>query len=318
MTPAPQSPAEAAAAWFARLQEDAPVEDWQAFTTWLEADPANQAAYNAVEAAWIEVEDFPEALNLPAAIPLPSIRRAPARRGFWIGGALAAAAAVAVAVVVVRQPAGEQLAGSFKTDATSTRVVKLGDGTQVSLNRSTELSVALQSGRRDVILTSGEASFDVASDHSRPFHVTAGGHDIRVTGTEFNVVEHDKHLTVTVRRGSVVVEDLTTRAVNTLEAGTQLSLAEGGAAGTVEQVDAADAFAWQDGNLIYKNAPLTAVAADLSRYFGHPVKVTDSAASIQVSAVLQIDAEPAMLRRLAQFAPISVQFSGDDVILTAR
>ena len=317
MKPAPQSPAEDAAAWFARLQEDASVEDWQAFTAWLEADSGNRAAYDAVEAAWIEVEDLPAAVSLSAAVPPSSVGKAPARRGFWIGGALAAAAAVAVAIVVLRQPASEQMAGSFTTDATSTRVLKLGDGTQVSLNRSTELSVELQSDRRDVTLTAGEASFDVASDHSRPFHVAAGGHDIRVTGTEFNVVEHDKHLTVTVRRGSVVVEDLTTHAVNTLEAGTQLALVEG-EAGAVERVDAADAFAWQDGNLIYKNAPLTAVAADLSRYFGHPVKVTDGAASFKVSAVLQIDAEPAMLRRLAQFAPISVQFSGDEVILKAR
>ena len=318
MNPASPTPAEAAADWFVRLQETSSAEDWQAFTAWLEADPSHRAAYDAIETAWIDVEDAPDSLTVPAS-PLPApVRKAPVRRTFWAGGAAAAAAAIVAAVMLIPQHAGEQVAGSFKTDASSTRVVKLDDGSQLSLNRSTELSFSLQPERRDVQLAAGEVSFDVAHDRARPFHVSAGGHDIRVTGTEFNVVEHDKHLIVTVRRGSVVVEDMTTHAVNTLTAGARLALADGGGPGTVEQVDAADAFAWQDGNLVYKNAPLSAVAADLSRYFGHPVRVADNAAAIAVSAVLQIDDEPAMLRRLAQFAPISVQFSENEVILSAR
>src|SRR5690349_24927655 len=50
---------QAAVDWFAKLQGEAALEDWTTFQAWLEADPAHAAAYDRVEAMWIELDDVP-------------------------------------------------------------------------------------------------------------------------------------------------------------------------------------------------------------------------------------------------------------------
>ncbi len=38
----------AAAAWYIRLQENVDEEDWRGYCAWLEADPQNRNAFDAV------------------------------------------------------------------------------------------------------------------------------------------------------------------------------------------------------------------------------------------------------------------------------
>ena len=48
---------EEAIAWVLRLRE-AGADDWEAFTLWLEADPAHQAAYDEAALADLEAEEL--------------------------------------------------------------------------------------------------------------------------------------------------------------------------------------------------------------------------------------------------------------------
>ncbi|HWU13114.1 MAG TPA: DUF4880 domain-containing protein, partial [Caulobacter sp.] len=126
---------QAAADWFARLQGDAALEDWTAFQTWLEADPEHAAAYAAVEAVWLDLEDLPADApkTAPAAnvVPLRPRSSGPARRGLLIGLGLAAAAAIVVLAVT------PQLTGPSYTDYATkrgeTREIALADGSRLTL-----------------------------------------------------------------------------------------------------------------------------------------------------------------------------------------
>ena len=67
----------------------------------------------------------------------------------------------------------------------STFILK--DGSMVTLNTNSELAVQFSEGRRDIHLSRGEASFDVAKNSERPFVVHAGEGVVWAVGTAFTV-----------------------------------------------------------------------------------------------------------------------------------
>src|SRR6218665_519510 len=101
---------EEAIGWVVRLR-DAGADDWQAFTAWLEADPAHQAAYDEAALADLEAEDLAPAPRpvQPAWAPAAEPAHRPDHRKFlaWGGGAMAAAVAGLVAYTTI--PAGAAL-----------------------------------------------------------------------------------------------------------------------------------------------------------------------------------------------------------------
>lgn len=315
---------QAASDWFARLQGDAGLEDWTAFQAWLEADPAHAAAYDRVEALWVELEDLPaDGIPAPAAldvtpenvVPFASRPKPPARRWVWTG-LVTTAAAAAVAVAVLPQLTRPTFT-DYATKRGETREVTLADGSRLTLGGATTLRVRLTRAQRDVTLVDGEASFDVAHLEDRPFVVVAGDREVRVLGTEFNILNHDDRLAVTVRRGLVSVSGGQDGAVR-LAKGQQLIHTRGSAPSLVRTADPDAAFAWKSGKLVYRETPLTEVVADLNRYVATPIRLDPSAASVKVSGVLLVDEEAAMIRRLELFAPIVSQRRDGEIVLKAK
>jgi transmembrane sensor len=314
---------QAAAEWFARLQGDPALEDWTAFQAWLEADTEHAAAYEAVEAVWLDLDDLPAndtapdpAVATPLAANITPLRRpagAP-RRGLLIGLGVAAAAAIVGLIAVPRFTQPDFT--NYSTGRGETREVALADGSRLTLGAATTLRVSLGARQRDVTLVDGEASFDVAHLEKRPFLVAVGERQVRVLGTEFNILNHAGSLAVSVRRGLVSVSGGPEGAVK-LARGQQLAKGPGMAAKvTAVQPDAA--FAWKSGQLVYDQTPLTKVAADLNRYVATPIRVDPNAASVTVSGVLLVDEEAAMIRRLELFAPIVAETTPTGVILKAK
>jgi transmembrane sensor len=315
----PQDPIQQAAAdWFAKLQGDAGLEDWTAFQTWLEADPEHAAAYEAVETVWLDLEDLPsnDAATAPLAADIVPLRRRSStpRRGLLIG--LGAAAAAAILVLAVTP----QLTGPSYTDYATkrgeTREIALADGSRLALGSATTLRVRLGRQQRDVTFVNGEASFEVAHLENRPFVVAVGGREVRVLGTEFNILSHGGRLAVSVRRGVVAVSGGQEGTVKLMR-GQQL-VQSSGAIAQKRDVAPDTAFAWKSGKLIYDRTPLAEVVADLNRYVATPIRVDPSAASVTVSGVLLVDEEAAMVRRLELFAPIVAETTASEVVLKAE
>ncbi len=301
-----------AADWFARLQSvDAPEADWLAFRDWLERDPAHAEAYADVEAMWVSLDGL-DVREETTVIPLRPRRAATRPWAIFGAGAVAAAAAV-VAVMIV--PHG---AVDYAAPAAQPRDVELADGSHLHLNRATQVRVALKSSRRAVEFVDGEADFDVAHDPSRPFVIAAGDRQIRVVGTEFNVLRHDGRLTVTVKRGVVAVTGAAPADAVTLTAGQQLDHMEGSTLTKVSLVDPQDALGWRRGVLVYRDRPLAEVSADLGRYLPLPVRVDPSAKGLKFTGLLFIDSEDAMMRRLEAFLPVTAERTSTEIRLKAR
>jgi transmembrane sensor len=310
-----------AVGWFVALQDpDTPEDRFLAFRQWLEESPEHREAYDRVETLWVALDE-PAAENAVTAPFLP--RRAPVRRvqtrraATWSGIGLAIAAGLGAAIILP-QMANPPHIDVYRTAKGERRDVTLADGSKLSLNSGAEVSVQLGKTRRAVVLTSGEVLFDVVHDPARPFQVTVGDQQIRDIGTEFNVLRRDDQLTVTVLRGAVAVDTQTNGETVRLSPGDELRHQIGSSQSSQVRVNPEETVAWRGGRLIYRDQPLSAVAADLNRYLPVPISVDDKAGALRFSGVLQLDREDLMVGRIVQLLPVRATSTTASVRLSAR
>jgi transmembrane sensor len=308
-----------AADWVVRLQSaNLPDAEVVEFDAWLEAHPANAAAYDRTLAVTLELQDAAPALadglkQAPARRPLSR----GARRSWLVAGGVAAAATVALAVMPysVFAPAPAQ---TFATAKGEHRTIRLADGSTIELNAGSHLSVSLGRHERHVSLPDGEAVFDVAADKARPFLIDAGDRTVRVVGTRFDVRHRGSQLSVTVERGVVEVRPGGDAAgkVFRLHPGQRLDTAQGAHAVQLSTVDPLQVESWRTGRLIFRDEPLGDLIADLNQQFATPITLADPAlAQTRVSGVLVLDDRAAVIRRLALLAPVKALPSGEGVSL---
>jgi len=316
-TPIPEAVRERAAFWHVRLASDEAQEaDWLDFEAWLAEAPSHQRAYEAIEQVWSDLDAAPAS----AATNIAALPARPQRRAFLRLGALAAGFAAA-AVVGVTYWADRPDTQIFDTAPGQRQVVALGDGTRITINGGSHLTATLGRRERRVVMADAEAVFDVAKDPDRPFYIDAGEREIRVVGTEFNVVRRKGDVSVAVRRGVVEVRPTGSpgaKPVARLTKGQALVHRGGQPNDVVRAVDPDAALAWTTGRLVFRDEPLGDVAETLSRYVGRPVVVAPDARALRVTAVLNIGPEDAMLGSLSEFLPVRVERQAGTVRLSLR
>lgn len=86
-----------------------------------------------------------------------------------------------------------------------TKTINLSDGSILTLNSGSLISVDFDEFRRGITLQRGEVYFDVAHDKSRPFTVDLGARSVTVLGTKFNLRRSLNEFTLAVTEGKVAV-----------------------------------------------------------------------------------------------------------------
>jgi len=304
-----EDPAAAEAAeWLARLQNpDVTEADGLEFDAWLAAAPTNRAAYTKALSVWQEFEagapDVLAVLSRPGRQqPAPA---PPMRPRLVAGGGAALAAGLAVALV----PAylDRATVQTYATGKGQHQHVALADGSVIDLNAETRLTVTLARNSRKVTMGDGEAIFDVAHDAKRPFTVAAATREVRVVGTQFDVRNRDRELTVTVARGKVSVQPTsaaTTGRAFLLTPGQRLAVSPSGDEKLVS-VDPQETFSWRAGRLVYRGEPLSEVVEDLNRQFVDQIEIGDpELATIPITGVIVLDDPHAVVARLSLLLPI--------------
>jgi transmembrane sensor len=300
---------EQAIGWTVRLREGS-AEEWRAFTDWLEADPDHLAAYD-------EVQRTDAALGQIAPRPRPVIAGQPpahlpvrSRRGWLVGGGLAAAMAGAITTMLVQAPA----AYALETKPGETRSVQLADGSRIDLNGGSRLVLDRKNERR-ATLERGEALFTVVHDEARPFEVRVGDDVLQDIGTVFGVVHEGGATEVAVSEGAVLYNP-DGEAVR-IDPGRKLSDA-GGDQVVLAQVDPATVGGWRDRRLSYSGAPLSRVAADLGRSLGVRVAVDPALEGRRFTGLVQLDGRPELVfERLSALLGVRAVRSGGGWTLTS-
>lgn len=299
---------ERAIAWHVRLR-DGDDEVWEAFAEWVAADPRHAEAYERIEA--LDDRIAPLLASLGEGQPANDVEPLPApRRRFllWTGGALAASIAAALTLTSSFTSPRYEVA----TAAGELRQVQLDEGTDIALNGATKL-VLDRDNPRMAALVEGQALFRVRHDDDRPFVLAVGEVRIVDLGTIFDVTREKGEIRVAVSEGKV--EYRAADKIVALVAGQSLvATNEGDVA--VSDTPIETVGSWQNRRYLYSGAPLSRVAADLSRALGIPIRVDPALAGRSFSGNLQIEGSgEAELRRLAVALDVKLEQSGQGWVM---
>ena len=277
-----------AIAWQLRLQT-ADGEDWDAFVTWLEGDPARSDAYDRVEAAHaaIGADTVPPA---PELLPVAANDGAPRGRRVWPWAtAFAAFAAILLVAFVTLPMLGGPDRYEIATRPGEQRNVVIADGSSAMLNGGTRL-ILDRNDPRYAELASGEATFTVRHDDAHPFTVVSGDQQVQDVGTVFNLINDHGDFSVEVIDGAVLYNP--GREAVSLRAGQTLTRPVGSRV-AVAWADPQAMAGWRRGQLSYVGLSMRRVASDVSRTLGVPVVVSRSASSLQFTGSIRIQRDAA-------------------------
>jgi transmembrane sensor len=280
-----------------------------AFSAWLDADPKHRREYAACELAWGLVGE---------ARITESPRRRPLAMGVAIASLAASLAAIAIGSwVFFRTPAPPLV---FQTGPGEQRMVRLADGSQVTINTRSRLEVRIDRRHRGLRLLTGEAFFDVVKDAARPFIVATDLGIARAVGTRFNVLVENERVEVSTEEGKVLVQppDATSGGV-LATAGTRATLARGVLQATIDRADLNRIDNWLAHRLEFDRVPLSQVLAEFSRYTPLPIRAaTPAVGAVSVSAVLKVGDIDALKATLDAAFGLDVVPQANEWVVTRR
>jgi ferric-dicitrate binding protein FerR (iron transport regulator) len=149
----------------------------------------------------------------------------------------------------------------------------LPDGTQVWLNAASSITYPTAFiGRERKVKLKGEAYFEVRHDHQKPFSVEVNGMEVSVLGTHFNVNAYNDETTIktTLLEGAVRIAKDGAKLL--LKPGQQAQLEKSGDIKLVEGADIEGAVAWKSGLFSFRDADVTSMMRQLSRWYDLDVK----------------------------------------------
>lgn len=307
------------------------------FGAWLRASPEHVAAYLELGAFWddagrydpqrkldiealiadsstqenvIELPEAPVLNRTPDVLAVSASNSTKTRR--WRPGWIAATAAASLVITLtvwLISGNGQR----YSTDVGEQRILRLADGSTVTLNALSEIRVRWSGHERAIDLLAGQALFHVAKDKRRPFIVASDDTLVRAVGTQFDVSRKSFGTVVTVVEGRVAIlsrgrqvraEPETVVAPRSIELGAGEQVVKLASASTLSQphdADVASATAWTKQLLIFESTPLPEVAQEFNRFNTQQIVVEGAAlADFRISGTFPA-LDPASLPRLLSF-----------------
>jgi len=262
----------------------------------------------SVDAAWMQ------------AVKTLGLRRKPRVLRRLLMVALAAAAVLIGVIgggrVLRRAPQWKE----YATAAGQRLVIRLRDGTQVTLAPKSRVRYANDYGRsrRDVSLD-GEAFFQVAPDSLRPLRVHTASSVTEDLGTAFVVIAYaDQRTTeVVVTEGRVSLSRAETTSPAVVLGLRDLGRLDASGPATVRRgVDVDRYLAWTKGVLAFDATPLREVMPALERWYNVEIRLSDSAlAARRLTATFQNEPIDLVLKRIALTLGLRVERGDGSVFL---
>ncbi|MEG2795291.1 MAG: FecR family protein [Pseudomonas sp.] len=302
-----------AARWFVRLQEPAvSADEQQRFDAWLNQHPQHRDEFQLLQGLWTAADLLPAPRLKALAENQPALRE---RRPLLRYAVAASVLAVALGLGLfsgLNHPGS--YSAEFSTALGERKHVALPDGSVIDLNSRSRLQVHYEKDRRLIELSEGEAMFSVEHDSSRPFVVEAGSGKITVTGTRFDVRRDVTQTRVAVEQGTVKVQghDAPDNEFINLTAGLGTHVDAQGKVAAAYAVNPAELTAWRGGKLVFNNARLSEVAAEVSRYREQPLTVSNpGVANLRLTSVFKSDNTDALLKALPNILPVAIRTLAD-------
>jgi transmembrane sensor len=317
------SPEDAAATLQARRTEQPSSVPEQLIADWLQLDLANQRAWDL-------------ALRLDAALDaavdnelLEAMRRHAREQTVkrplpiaWLAAGIACAVVslVVAAFIVETRPVPDAIvarsealtyatggASTFRTAPDQESAYRLADGSQLTLDSDSVVTVAFEKDRRRLRLLKGRAFFEVAHQPTRPFTVIAGDREVTAVGTQFDVRLGVNEVQVVLVEGRVTVGRTGAGDLPVLLlAGQQLTAAPGRRP-TVGPANVQESLAWQHPSVTFRDEALDVVVAAINRGSAEQLVIRDpKVARMRVTGNFRTGDAARFGRTLAQAYPVRV------------
>ncbi len=324
------------------LAGEASPQDAETVRQWLAADPehavlledlrlirrvtaAERAPESSTDEAWAQA-----ARRLAGAAPDAPATAAPVNRfrsrPLFVWATVGAAAAVAALLVAPRVWQRSRW-NDYATEVGHRAVIKLRDGTQLTLGPASRLRYRADFGRahRDLYLD-GEAYFQVAHETLRPFRVHTAHSVTEDVGTAFVVRAYADQVAteVVVTEGRVALWHADSGSAPrvppppalVLDARDLGRLDAGGSAGLRRGINVDRYLAWTKGVLAFDGAPLGDVVHTLERWYDVHITVGDSVlAGRRLTATFQNEPIDLVLNRIALTLGLRVERANGSVSL---
>lgn len=257
----------------------------------------------------------------------------------WSFPGFAAAASFVVCAVILAYSLAIDPAMTLQTAIGERRTEQLDDGSVLTMNTGSELSVEYSGDNRIVRLNRGEVNFKVAKDPHRPFVVYAGDGLVWAVGTAFNIRLEENGVDLTVTEGRVkvysgitpseplpvLIADMAdTESVPPsnrqneafVEAGEVLQYNQVIAQkGEVQAEQLQKKLAWQSGALIFKGETLEQAVVEIRRYTDKKLQIVDPAIKDRkVGGYYKTDDIDSLLRSMSQSYGIRVAYQDNGII----
>lgn len=324
---------EQAAAWCLLIADRAlTVREQTDFDEWLAADERHAQHFDQMVAVWQGTDAIAEmpgflSLRAKALTTMEKARRSsessfPTRRRAF--------ATVAAFALMTGMGAWywSEAPDVYSTEVGERRIVQLDDGSTVSLDAVSQISVSFTDQRRAIVLDHGRAKFDVSKDPLRPFTVTAGSQSVVAIGTSFSVELLRDQLRILLFEGQVAVVPRAAaasqikarrpvgQATTQLLPGQELVANLSSGAAEILPVDAERSLGWEGGRVDFVDMPLTDAVERINRYGASPIVIGDAAAGRHlVNGVFDAGDTDSFVKGVTSLYPLAAREEGGQIII---
>ncbi len=198
--------------------------------------------------------------------------------------------------------------------------LKLGDGTEVTLNSSSKLTYPLSFFRKKIreVKLDGEAYFEVKRNEKKNFIVDAKDVRVRVLGTGFNVraYKDETKVKTTLFHGNIIIEN--NKNVAHVKPGEQAVVVAGIDENSikVEQTNVSSSIAWQKGEYVFVEESIQSIMKQMERWYNIEVEYKFGAGNTLFTGSLKrTDKVSDILEAWEMTKDISFEVKGNKIIV---
>lgn len=280
---------------------------------WLSESAEHRAAFERANELWEVASQLPASL-VPRNPPEPHRGRSVSHLKLSL--AMTCVLLIGILALLVYRD------GNLATTVGEQRILTLEDGTRISLNTATRLSVDYDRQARRVKLIEGEALFEVAKRPDWPFIVTASDRTITALGTAF-VVRRDQHdLAVTLVEGKIAVDSVRPVAdaqpMKIATPGQRVTYSSGTRA-RVDHPNVDSLTAWRRGQIVLESTRLADAVAEMNRYSSVRLSIDGEAAGdVRISGVFRTGDSNLFAQAIAETYHLTVIDRDDAIVLSGE
>lgn len=168
---------------------------------------------------------------------------------------------------------------TYKVARGTQQLVSLKDGSELTLQGGSKLTLYEGWGQRRVAFDRGYVFFSVSKNSDKPFIIDNDKGLVRVLGTSFSVYNVRKKLEVVVESGRVSVTPSNNPQADStviLEKNDKLVMDDQGISGVQHDINPSEEFSWREGEVFFNEQTLEDVLARMSDFYPQSVQILNS------------------------------------------